>query len=160
MEPQKAQEEALKYLEALGTPKRTSKRPCRASQARKTDGQKYALGVLQDIVSFGVAVLFWNTKKNGPGPVIISDTFSLLYTFKVAKMCTAGQRVLRTITGPGPSYFYTFLLCYSLTKHKCIYSGCYVKSRKIYICKCFTLFRNLTLVNALHYLETFFSLLL
>ncbi len=28
--------------------------------------------------------------KGGPGP----------------KMCTAGQRVLLTITGPGPSFFY------------------------------------------------------
>ena len=42
--------------------------------------------------------------KDGPGPVMVSDTLCPAVHILEPKMCTAGQRVLRTITGPGPSF--------------------------------------------------------
>ena len=44
-------------------------------------------------------------RKDGPGPVMVSDTSALSYTFWEPKMCTTGQRVLLTITSPVPSFF-------------------------------------------------------
>ena len=46
-----------------------------------------------------------------PGPVMVSNTLGpavqccTVYIFQVPKICTAGQRVLLTITAPGPSFF-------------------------------------------------------
>ena len=54
---------------------------------------------------------FWlvglRVKKDGPGPVMVSDSAipsALQYTFWEPELCTEGQRVLLTITGPGPSF--------------------------------------------------------
>ena len=46
-------------------------------------------------------------KKTAQGQLWSAKPSALLYTFWEPKMCTAGQRVLLTITGPGPSFFYT-----------------------------------------------------
>ena len=44
-------------------------------------------------------------KKTARGQYWLAIPFALVYTFREPEMCTAGQRVLLTITGPGPSFF-------------------------------------------------------
>ena len=45
-----------------------------------------------------------NVKKTAQGQQWSAIPFALPYTFWESKMCTAGQRALLTITGPGPSF--------------------------------------------------------
>ena len=46
-------------------------------------------------------------EKTAQGQYWSAIPFALLYTFREPEMCTAGQRVLLTTTGPGPSFSLT-----------------------------------------------------
>ena len=48
----------------------------------------------------------YDKRKGGPGPVNVTIPSALLDTYWEHKICTAGQRVMLTITGPGPSFYH------------------------------------------------------